>query len=123
MWLDFATRREQSDKQNKLRGIGFGMYLEQCGGGTDEGVDVEFQDDGRIILYGSQQCNGQGHRTTVTQILSDRLGYDADLITVHQGDSNRSPRGTTGGARMTSVLGSAAAKAAANIIDGDAACR
>ena len=79
------------------------MYLEQCGGGTDEGVDIEFQDDGRVILYGSQQCNGQGHRTTVTQILSDRLGYDADLITVHQGDSSRSPRGTTGGARMTSV--------------------
>ena len=114
--VGFASRREQSDAQNKLRGIGFGMYLEQCGGGTDEGVDVEFQDDGRIILYGSQQCNGQGHRTTVTQILSDRLGYDADLITVHQGDSNRSPRGTTGGARMTSVLGSAVATAAAHIV-------
>jgi carbon-monoxide dehydrogenase large subunit len=113
----FPHRREQSDKQNKLRGIGYGMYLEQCGGGTDEGVDIEFQDDGRVILYGSQQCNGQGHRTTVTQILSDRLGYDADLITVHQGDSSRSPRGTTGGARMTSVLGSAAAKAAAHIIN------
>ena len=113
----FASRREQSATQNKLRGIGFGMYLEQCGGGTDEGVDIEFLDDGRIVLHGSQQCNGQGHRTTVTQILSDRLGYDADLITVHQGDSSRSPRGTTGGARMTSVLGSAAAKAAAKIID------
>ena len=113
----FNNRKVQSEVQNKLRGIGFGMYLEQCGGGGDEGVDIEFQDDGKIILYGSQQCNGQGHRTTVTQILSDRLGYDADLITVQQGDSNRSPRGTTGGARMTAVLGSATAMAAAKIID------
>ena len=113
----FAARRAESEAQGKYRGLGLAMYLEQCGGGTDDGVDVEFQDDGRIILYGAQQCNGQGHRTTVTQILSDRLGYDADLITVHQGDSSRSPRGTTGGARMTSVLGSAAAKAAAKIID------
>ena len=113
----FASRCAQSNRQNKLRGIGFGMYLEQCGSGTDGGVDIEFQDDGQVIVYGSQQCNGQGHRTTVTQILSDRLGYHADLITVHQGDSNRSPRGTTGGARMTAVLGSATAKAAANIID------
>ena len=47
----FASRREQSAKQNMLRGIGFGMYLEQCGGGKDEGVDVEFQDDGRYHLW------------------------------------------------------------------------
>ena len=113
----FAKRKAESSKNGKLRGIGFGMYLEQCGNGADDGVDIEFQDDGRVILYGSQQCNGQGHQTTVTQILSDRLGYDADLITVKQGDSSRSPRGTTGGARMTTVLGSATAVAAAKIID------
>ena len=113
----FATRKAASAQQGKYRGIGFGMYLEQCGGGADDGVDIAFQDDGRVILHGSQQCNGQGHQTTVTQILSDRLGYDADLITVIQGDSNRSPRGTTGGARMTAILGSATALAAAKIID------
>ncbi len=113
----FAKRKAESAENGKLRGIGFGMYLEQCGNGADDGVDIEFRDDGRVILYGSQQCNGQGHQTTVTQILSDRLGYDADLITVKQGDSNRSPRGTTGGARMTAVLGSATAVAAAKIID------
>jgi carbon-monoxide dehydrogenase large subunit len=113
----FAKRKAESAENGKLRGIGFGMYLEQCGNGADEGVDIEFQDDGRVILHGSQQCNGQGHQTTVTQILSDRLGYDADLITVKQGDSNLSPRGTTGGARMTAVLGSATAVAAAKIID------
>ena len=113
----FAKRKAESAENGKLRGIGFGMYLEQCGNGADEGVDIEFQDDGRVILHGSQQCNGQGHQTTVTQILSDRLGYDVDLITVKQGDSNRSPRGTTGGARMTAVLGSATAVAAAKIID------
>jgi carbon-monoxide dehydrogenase large subunit len=113
----FAKRKAESAENGKLRGIGFGMYLEQCGNGADDGVNIEFQNDGRVILHGSQQCNGQGHQTTVTQILSDRLGYDADLIMVKQGDSNRSPRGTTGGARMTAVLGSATAVAAAKIID------
>ncbi|MAB03133.1 MAG: carbon monoxide dehydrogenase [Candidatus Puniceispirillum sp.] len=113
----FAKRKAESAERGKLRGIGFGMYLEVCGNGADDGVDIEFQDDGRVILHSSQQCNGQGHQTTVTQILSDRLGYDADLIKVEQGDSNRSPRGTTGGARMTAVLGSATAVAAAKIID------
>ena len=69
-----------------LRGFGIGMYLEQCGGGTDGGVDVRFREDGTILVIASQQENGQGHRTTLTQILSDRLGFDADRIEVMQGD-------------------------------------
>ena len=112
----FAARKQQALAQGRLRGIGYGMYLEQCGGGTDSGVEIEFFDDGRVILLAAQQCNGQGHRTTLTQILSDRLSYDADKITVMQGDSARGLRGTTGGARMTAILGSATAEAAAKII-------
>jgi carbon-monoxide dehydrogenase large subunit len=112
----FAARRQDSESRGQLRGIGYGMYLEQCGGGTDSGVSIEFSADGQIVLHAAQQCNGQGHRTTLTQILSDRLSYDADKITVLQGDSARGLRGTTGGARMTSILGSATAEAAAKII-------
>jgi len=56
--------------------------------------------------------NGQAHRTTLTQIASSQLGYDAQKITVKQGDSRKSPKGTTGGARMTAVLGSTVAEAA-----------
>ena len=112
----FAARRQDSQSRGQLRGIGYGMYLEQCGGGTDSGVSIEFSADGQIVLHAAQQCNGQGHRTTLTQILSDRLSYDADKITVLQGDSARGLRGTTGGARMTTILGSATAEAAAKII-------
>jgi carbon-monoxide dehydrogenase large subunit len=112
----FAARRKDSQACGHLRGIGYGMYLEQCGGGTDSGVSIEFSAGGQIALHAAQQCNGQGHRTTLTQILSDRLSYDADKITVLQGDSSRGLRGTTGGARMTAILGSATAEAAAKII-------
>ena len=112
----FAERRAQSAKAGKLRGIGVGMYLEQCGGGTDGGVDVQFQPDGTILVLAAQQDNGQGHQTTLTQILSDQLDYDADRIVVEQGDSARVPRGTTGGARMTAILGSAVAEVAAKTI-------
>ena len=74
----FAARRSESERRGMLRGFGIGMYLEQCGGGTDGGVDVRFREDGTILVIASQQENGQGHRTTLTQILSDRLGFDAD---------------------------------------------
>ena len=113
----FATRRAESERRGRLRGFGFGMYLEQCGGGTDGGVDVRFREDGTILVLAAQQENGQGHRTTLTQILSDRLGFDADKIEILQGDSARTPPGTTGGARMTPILGSAVAEVAAKTIE------
>ena len=113
----FEERRAAAAQSGLLRGIGIGMYLEQCGGGTDGGVDVKFQSDGTILVLAAQQDNGQGHRTTLTQILSDRLGYDADRITIEQGDSTKVPRGTTGGARFTTILGSAVAEVAALTLD------
>jgi len=108
----FAGRRLDAAASGRLRGIGYGMYLEQCGDGTDSGIAIEFNQDGQIIVHAAQQCNGQGHRTTLTQILSDRLSVDAGKIIVLQGDSARGLRGTTGGARMTAILGSATAEAA-----------
>ena len=88
------------------------MYLEQCGGGGDAGIEIEFLAEGHENIYASQQDNGQAHRTTLTQIFSSRLGYDADNITVIQGDSNRTPAGSTGGARMAAVMGSTLFEAA-----------
>ena len=113
----FAERRAESAARGMLRGFGVGMYLEQCGGGSDGGVDVKFREDGTILVLASQQENGQGHRTTLTQILSDKLGFDADKIEILQGDSARTPPGTTGGARMTAVLGSTVAEVAARTLE------
>ncbi len=106
----FTARRAQSEAAGKWRGFGATMYLEQCGdGGGNEGVDIRFQPNGDILLLAGMQDNGQSHRTTLTQILSDKLGYDANRITIQQGDSARTPSGTTGGARMSIIIGSGVA--------------
>ena len=51
----------------------------------------------------------------MTQIFSSGLGYNANLIKIVQGDSLRTPPGTTGGARMSAVLGSTLMQAASLI--------
>ena len=116
-WLGFDARRKVSAEQGKWRGIGLSMYLEQCGGGGGASVDIEFHKDGTATVYAAQQDNGQAHRTTLTQIFSGRLGYDAELINIVQGDSLRTPPGTTGGARMSAVLGSTLMQAAGMIAE------
>ena len=116
-WGSFPARRKASAGKGRKRGIGLAMYLEQCGGGDATDLELEFSPDGGIAAYVSQQDNGQGHRTTLTQILSASLGYDAAKISIVQGDSLRTPYGTTGGARMTAILGSAGADASRVVID------
>ena len=111
-WQGFEARRNLARANGKYLGIGLAMYLEQCGGGGGSGVDIEFQADGTAVIYAAQQDNGQAHRTTLTQIFSHQLGYDADKIKIVQGDSLRTPSGTTGGARMSAVLGSTLSQAA-----------
>ena len=73
-WNGFDARRTESEANGKYRGIGVAMYLEQCGGGGDAGIELEFLANGHVNIYASQQDNGQAHRTTLTQIFSSRSG-------------------------------------------------
>ena len=125
-WEGFASRRAESAANGKKRGIGLAMYLEQCGGGDATNIEIEFDAGGGLTALVPQHDNGQAHRTTLTQILSDRLGYDAGKIAIVQGDSLRTPAGTTGGARMTAVVGSTLHDASRIVVDrarADAAAR
>ena len=113
----FKERQKNSLENGFLRGLGISLYLESCGNGKDGGVDISFDEAGCVIINAAQMENGQGHQTTLTQIFSDRLGYDVEKIKVIQGDSRRSPAGNTGGARMTVIQGSATAQAAEQILE------
>ena len=116
-WAGFAKRKEEAATRGKKLGIGAAMYLECAGGGTETDIEFTFEADGTLVVYASQHDNGQGHRTTMTQILSHTLGYDADKIRILQGDSWRNPAGITGGAKMTPVLGSTMLDAGGVIIE------
>ena len=116
-WEGFSKRKELSSRNGKLRGIGLGMYIERCGGGPGDTVRVELN-SGEIRLYSGMQDNGQGHTTTFVQLLSNKLGVDAEKIKVVQGDTDTVPaEGLTGGSRFLALGGVAATKAADEVIE------
>jgi carbon-monoxide dehydrogenase large subunit len=115
-WKGFKARQKESKKRGKLRGIGMATYTERCGGGFPETASIEFKGDRVDLVMGNQEY-GTGLVTSYKQLVSDRLGIDADRIDVVYGDSDRSPRGLTGGSRALPVGGSALHEASLKIID------
>jgi carbon-monoxide dehydrogenase large subunit len=115
-WNGFKARRRESAKRGKLRGIGMATYTERCGGGIPETASIEFKGDRVDLVMGNQEY-GTGIVTAYKQLVSDRLGIDGDRIDVIYGDSDRSPRGLTGGSRSLPVGGSALHEASLKIID------
>jgi aerobic carbon-monoxide dehydrogenase large subunit len=115
-WAGFPPRRAESERRGKLRGIGMATYTERCGGGFPETASIEFKQDHVELVMGNQEY-GTGLVTSYKQLVSDRLGIDADKIQVVYGDTDRSPRGLTGGSRALPVAGSALHEASLKIID------
>src|ERR1043165_6067772 len=115
-WASFKARQRESKKRGKLRGIGMATYTERCGGGFPETASIEFKGDRVDLVMGNQEY-GTGLVTSYKQLVSDRLGIDADRIDVVYGDSDRSPRGLTGGSRALPVGGSALHEASLKIIE------
>src|SRR4051794_11635641 len=115
-WKGFKARRKDSQKRGRLRGIGMATYTERCGGGFPETASIEFKRDRVDLVMGNQEY-GTGIVTSYKQVVSERLGIDADRIDVVYGDSDRSPRGLTGGSRSLPVGGSALHEASLKIID------
>jgi carbon-monoxide dehydrogenase large subunit len=114
-WPSFAKRRVESERNDKLRGIGMATYTERCGGGFPETASIEFKDDRVELVMGNQEY-GTGLVTAYKQVVSDQLGIDADRIDVIMGDTDRTPSGLTGGSRALAVGGAALYEAARTII-------
>ena len=99
-YAGFAGRKAASKAKGKRRGLGMAYYLEATGGDPTERAEIRFADDGNVNVYVGTQSTGQGHETAYVQLVSNKLGIDADRIRVIQGDTDTIPvGGGTGGAR------------------------
>jgi carbon-monoxide dehydrogenase large subunit len=110
-WAGFGARRDAAAQRGRLRGIGLAMYIERCGGGNGDTITLKV-DEGKVTVISGMQDNGQGHVTSFKQVLSEKLGVDAETIEVVQGDTDVVPNGLTGGSRFLAIGGVAAIAAA-----------
>jgi carbon-monoxide dehydrogenase large subunit len=111
-WANFPFRRTEAAARGFLRGIGLATYVERCGAGPTETVNVRFTPNGRTIVLSGAMSNGQGHETAFAQYMADVLGVDIDTVEVRQGDTDLIENGNGTGGSWSIPLGTGALSSA-----------
>ena len=113
----FAERRAAAAEHGRLRGLGFGCFLETARGAPNEGAEIRFDRDGTVALVLGTQSNGQGHETSYPQIAAALLGLPLDSFRYIQADTRLVREGAGhGGARSMHLGGGALFKAAEAVV-------
>jgi carbon-monoxide dehydrogenase large subunit len=112
----FSARRRASETAGKRRGVGLACHIKATGGLPTENVDIRFEPDGSVSLITGTQTIGQGHETTMPQILADRLGLPNAMIHLKQGDTDLIPMGGGHGSSRATYMGGTAIWRASDII-------
>ena len=97
-WSGAPACKAEARARRKRRGIGMATYVEGCGRGGEDMVQVRVDPSGDIAVLVGTQGGGQGHPTAYAQIVAERLGVPIERIRLHQGDTDQIQfgRGTGG---------------------------
>jgi aerobic carbon-monoxide dehydrogenase large subunit len=120
------AEQAQARASGRLLGVGLSCYTEYTGIGSrtyrgrgmvevpgHEAATVSVDGDGNVRCDVSFPSQGQGHPTTVAQIVADRLGVSLDRVTVAQPDTEVAPAGSGTFASRGAVATSGSADGAA----------
>src|SRR5579875_563434 len=115
----FRVWQQDQLRAGRLMGIGISLYVEpqsMIGPYGTEPAHIRIQPDGSTDVYLGSGSHGQGIETTTAQLVSEHLGVPFDSVTVHQGDTSRTPYAFgTGGSRSGPILGAAVQLAAEDL--------
>jgi aerobic carbon-monoxide dehydrogenase large subunit len=126
----FESRRAAAKARGRLRGLGVSTYIEACGiapsavagslgarAGLYECANIRVHPTGSVTVYTGAHSHGQGHETTLAQLVVDQLGVPIDQVEVVHGDTDKIPFGMgTYGSRSLAVGGTAMVKAMDKIV-------
>src|SRR5204863_2623913 len=123
---DLRAAQAKARVAGRLVGIGLSCYTEYTGMGAEvfrrrgmqdvpgiEGATVSVEPDGSVRCTTSFPSQGQGHATTIAQVIADRLGVEIARVRVMPVDTQVSPAGsgTFGSRGAVSVAGTVQAAA------------
>lgn len=110
------------EEQPRLRaegrhvGLGIVTFVETTGVGPYEGARVTVETDGKVSVVTGVGTQGQGHFTSLAQVVADQLGVDVKDVRVVTGDTAQFHWGTgTFASRGAVVAGNAVNAAAATV--------
>jgi len=122
-----AFRRDQERwrKAGRYVGLGVCVFVEpsafaesEAGSVPYETVSLRMEPSGTVTAACGLGPTGQGHETTLAQIIADNLGLAVSDVTVLHGDTDSAPfGGGTGGSRSGPIGGGAALKASRALRD------
>jgi len=124
------ARRSAARTRGKLLGTGISTYIEACGiapsavvgslgarAGLYECANIRVHPTGSVTVYTGTHSHGQGHETTLAQLVCDQLGVPLEQVEIVHGDTSKIPFGMgTYGSRSLAVGGSAMVKAMDKVI-------
>ena len=117
-YAGFEKRRAEAKARGKLRGIGVSFSIERAAAAGFEGAEIRFDRAGSVTLLSGAINQGQGHATSFTQVLCDRLGVAPEDVHYISGDTDMVNYGEgTGGSRSMAIGGSAVYLAAGKIVE------
>jgi carbon-monoxide dehydrogenase large subunit len=116
-----AEQKKVRDGGRRL-GVGFSSYVELTGVGSaipvgpgmtlttgTEAATVRVDPTGTVTAIFGLACHGQGHETTLAQVVAEELGVPIEAVRVIHGDTGASPYGSGTYASRSAVLGGGAA--------------
>ena len=89
----FRARQAKARTQGRYLGIGIGNYVEGTGLGPFEGVTIRIMPNGKVAVATGATTQGQGTRTTLSQIVADNLGCRIEDIVMSVGDTGAISQG------------------------------
>ncbi len=102
--------------QGRHVGIGVVCYVEGTGIGPYEGAKVQVQANGKVSLATGIGTQGQGHYTSLAQIVADQVGVDVRNVDVVTGDTDQFYWGAGTFASRGAVVAGNAVNAAAKAV-------
>jgi carbon-monoxide dehydrogenase large subunit len=119
-WKSFPARRKESEEKGKLRGRGMSTYIEATASGGFAPYDqahITWDEDGGITLRTASHNHGQGHETTLAQVVCSVLGIPLEKVRLRTSEpEHHMTSNPTGGSRTALGMGSAMLLAAQEIV-------